>query len=898
MRFSRRFGEWLPDARVTLRRHERDGRDFDVPAPVDWSSARLDAWLDWAEATDLDGGEGGVGPAMQAYASNLARIGEDRALFDGPLAGPTFSDELHASMLLGLAAPSPPSTRSRPQVLDPTAPGGEAALGGVIARLRHASAARASASRLAALLDDVARAVEACDGPPDACVDPALNPKLARAARAAREAGAEDGLILDRIAEARAGVRLPSAGADMAAEPQPILVVGPDPSAAWLAWQDRDRQHRDWQDGDVTVVASPDGAMRSADVATAPAAFINAYAFLSEDGFDAEGFAAAVRLWTVALELEACRTAPRPESFPLALGIAGLADLLVSQGLAFGSQAGRSQLQTIMAAAAVASGLASAEMARRMGPCPAPAAAHAAELARLRDATLGLTHCDAPAAVLATRLMGELARGGTGSSLRNLHRLVVHDHRAAGLRLGLVATGPSPCANAVDWSETQDGETVAGLRGPIWRGARALGLDLAAVRHAGLGSRQLDDGDGVNRTTLAAAGFTVLEIGRVEAVLPKVRTLREAFTPGVLGEGFVHDVLGAAEDADVDVLALAGFDEEQIASSQRRILGDGTLADLPAAVRAVLVPGVDPTIEAVSGMSAALSTFTGAPVVAALTLQAHDGPDQAGRVIAEAFARGATAVRLHRPERAARVLRLPPAPDAVRSPPTERVVEKVVEVERARSRRRLPHRRKGYIQKASVGGHKVYLHTGEYDDGELGEIFIDMHKEGAAFRSLMNNFAIAISIGLQYGVPLDEFVDAFVFTRFEPAGAVTGNDTVRSATSILDYIFRELGVSYLDRHDLASSDAAQVDTDGLGRPSAAEAGPAEPMPAARFISKGFSRGAAPDNLLFLPSARSSAANSAPASDRDICPSCGDVALGYRGSRRVCQTCGEAPGEVG
>ena len=127
----------------------------------------------------------------------------------------------------------------------------------------------------------------------------------------------------------------------------------------------------------------------------------------------------------------------------------------------------------------------------------------------------------------------------------------------------------------------------------------------------------------------------------------------------------------------------------------------------------------------------------------------------------------------------------------------ERVVEKVIE--RDRTRRKLPDRRKGYIQKAAVGGHKVYIHTGEYDDGELGEIFIDMHKEGAAFRSLMNNFAIAISIGLQYGVPLDEFVDAFVFTRFEPAGRVTGNDSIRSATSILDYIFRELGVSYLDR---------------------------------------------------------------------------------------------------
>ena len=118
-------------------------------------------------------------------------------------------------------------------------------------------------------------------------------------------------------------------------------------------------------------------------------------------------------------------------------------------------------------------------------------------------------------------------------------------------------------------------------------------------------------------------------------------------------------------------------------------------------------------------------------------------------------------------------------------------------------RRRLPQRRKGYTQKAIVGGHKVYLRTGEYEDGRLGEIFIDMHKEGAAFRSLMNNFAIAISIGLQYGVPLEEFVEAFTFTRFEPAGMVEGNDTIKMATSILDYIFRELAISYLGRNDLA-----------------------------------------------------------------------------------------------
>ena len=118
-------------------------------------------------------------------------------------------------------------------------------------------------------------------------------------------------------------------------------------------------------------------------------------------------------------------------------------------------------------------------------------------------------------------------------------------------------------------------------------------------------------------------------------------------------------------------------------------------------------------------------------------------------------------------------------------------------------RYKMPDRRKGYIQKVSIGDHKIYLHTGEYDDGKVGEIFIDMNKEGELARSLMNNFAIAISLGLQYGVPLDEFVDAFIETKFEPSGEIRGNDRILNASSILDYIFRELAISYLNREDLA-----------------------------------------------------------------------------------------------
>ncbi len=172
----------------------------------------------------------------------------------------------------------------------------------------------------------------------------------------------------------------------------------------------------------------------------------------------------------------------------------------------------------------------------------------------------------------------------------------------------------------------------------------------------------------------------------------------------------------------------------------------------------------------------------------------------------------------------------------------EKIVERVVErIERIRERERLPDRRKGYTQKAVVGGHKVYLRTGEYVDGRLGEIFIDMHKEGAAFRSLMNNFAIAISVGLQYGVPLEEYVDAFTFTRFEPAGFVQGNDAIKNATSILDYIFRELAISYLGRTDLAHIDPTDIGHDVLGKGETQGRAP-QGAAQSKFVSSGFVRG--------------------------------------------------------
>ncbi|MFN3559060.1 MAG: TSCPD domain-containing protein [Brevundimonas sp.] len=469
------------------------------------------------------------------------------------------------------------------------------------------------------------------------------------------------------------------------------------------------------------------------------------------------------------------------------------------------------------------------------------------------------------------------------------------DDREAGLRLGA-----SPLT-ALDRFETADGEIERRLRPSLASAIAAAGGDVESAERHLLGRRTLVGAPGVDHAALRTHGFTDVELEGLELALAQVDRLEDAFRTPVLDAGFLRDVLGVEDQVEAGLLARLGFAAADVAAAEHHAFGAGGLADwadAPEALGDILsdLGGFE------TALSNALEPFSATPDLTPLAMDWRTPPSQAVRVLADAARDGRRAVRLRRAE--------PPVgplldlPDSAaqererRREPEVRSVERVIEkvVERDRTRRKLPDRRKGYIQKAAVGGHKVYIHTGEYEDGELGEIFIDMHKEGAAFRSLMNNFAIAISIGLQYGVPLDEFVDAFVFTRFEPAGRVTGNDSIKSATSILDYIFRELGVSYLDRQELANADAGPGDGLGVGDGEAAE-----PVPAARFISKGFARGVAPDNLVVLPfGQKRGAAPTTPVatSEAVACPACGDLALQERGGGWVCDTCGAAPSMQG
>ncbi len=209
-------------------------------------------------------------------------------------------------------------------------------------------------------------------------------------------------------------------------------------------------------------------------------------------------------------------------------------------------------------------------------------------------------------------------------------------------------------------------------------------------------------------------------------------------------------------------------------------------------------------------------------------------------------------------------------------------------------REKLPTRRLGYTQKARVGGQKLYLRTGEYSDGRLGEIFLDMHKEGATFRSLMNGFAIAISLGLQYGVPLEEFVDAFTFMKFEPAGPVEGNSRIKIATSILDYIFRELGVTYLKRDELAHVAAeAQAGAAGAVIEQAPEPAPIVEVELAAAVEAGLI-GATP-----APPAKTRGQLRSEAKCKgyvgESCPECGNFTMVRNGTCLKCETCGSTTG---
>ena len=558
----------------------------------------------------------------------------------------------------------------------------------------------------------------------------------------------------------------------------------------------------------------------------------------------------------------------------LGLGYANVGGYLMSAGIPYDSDAGRAFCGAISAIMTGICYRTSAEMAASRGAFAdyprnreamlrvmrnhrRAAYGEAAGYEALSVAPVPLDHAACPQANLidhAKRAWDEALQLGEAHGYRNAQVSVVAPTGTIGLVMDCDTTGIEPDFALVKFKKLAGGGYFKIINRAVPDALRTLGYreaDIAEIEAFAVGHGTLAQAPAINHGTLRARGFDDAALAKVEGALKSAFDIKFVFNKWTLGADFLTGALkipaDSLEDPAFDLLTALGFTKADIEAANVHVCGAMTLEGAPH-LKVEHYPVFDCanpcgrtgkrylSVESHIRMMAAAQPFISGAISKTinmpndasvedckasymlswqLALKANalyrdgsklsqplnsqlieDEGDDAEDAIADIIASNA-------PARAAAV--------------AERIVERVIErVQVVREREKLPHRRKGYTQKAVVGGHKVYLRTGEYGDGRLGEIFIDMHKEGAAFRSLMNNFAIAISLGLQYGVPLDEYVDAFTFTRFEPAGLVQGNDVIKNATSILDYVFRELAVSYIGRNDLAHVQPGDLAFDTLG----------------------------------------------------------------------------------
>ena len=579
----------------------------------------------------------------------------------------------------------------------------------------------------------------------------------------------------------------------------------------------------------------------------------------------------------------------------LGLGFANIGGLLMSAGTPYDSREGRAIAGAISAVMTGVSYATSAEMAGELGPFPEYAANRDAMLRVVRNHAraargesagyerLAIAPVPLDVAAIAQKDLAHAASRAWDDALamgkefgfRNAQATVIAPTGTIGLVMDCDTTGVEPDFALVKFKTLAGGGYFKIINRCVPEALANLGYseaeaDAIVAYAVGYGSLESFTGR-LNLDNLRAKGFGEEQISEIEAALESAFDIRFVFNKWTLGEEFCRDVLKlnpADMDApDFDMLKSLGFTKADIDAANLYVCGAMTLEGAPH-LKAEHLPVFDCanpcgrvgkralSVESHIRMMAAVQPFISGAISKTINMPNAASVKECGDAYMLSWKLGLKANALYRDgsklsqplattafnfedDMDDQIADMPHASQpTVQTIVTERIVERVVEKVRAREREKLPHRRKSYTQKAIVGGHKVYLHTGEYEDGRLGEIFIDMHKEGAAFRSLMNNFAIPISVGLQYGVPLEEFVEAFTFTRFEPAGLVIGNDSIKNATSVLDYIFRELGVSYLGRTDLAHvvPSADEDIGDGSGGGAAAEAA------IAKVASTGYLRG--------------------------------------------------------
>ena len=576
----------------------------------------------------------------------------------------------------------------------------------------------------------------------------------------------------------------------------------------------------------------------------------------------------------------------------LGLGFANIGGLLMAAGYSYDSDEARGLCGAISAVMTGRSYATSAEIASEVGTFPRYEDNADNMLRVMRNHRLAaygksegyeglsvlpvaLAHNDCPDKNLITAAMAawdDAVALGEKHGYRNAQSTVIAPTGTIGLVMDCDTTGIEPDFAIVKFKKLAGGGYFKIINRVVPEALSRLGYtknQQQDITRYAVGHGNLESCQSVSINALKDKGFTDAILAKLAGSLENAFDIKFAFNRYGLGDDFCRDTLGFTDeqlnDFDFNMLEALGFSKEEIEAANIHVCGAMTLEGAPHLDDAHLsifdcanVCGrIGKRFLSVSShitMMAASQPFISGAISKTINMPNNATVEECGKAYMQSWKLGLKANALYRdgsklsqPLSSALVDDddMEEFEDAVASPQAaavtpvvEKIVEKIIERERiirSEDRERLPHRRKGYTQKASVGGHKVYLRTGEYEDGRLGEIFIDMHKEGAAFRSLMNNFAIAVSIGLQYGVPLEEFVEAFTFTRFEPQGIVTGNDAIKMSTSILDYTFRELAISYLDRHDLGHVSMADLEMDTTG------GGEAQSALVNRVTSRGFIR---------------------------------------------------------
>ena len=608
-------------------------------------------------------------------------------------------------------------------------------------------------------------------------------------------------------------------------------------------------------------------------------ASMNLLTFLKDDEFQVEDYMHATRLWTVTLEISVTMAqfpspaiAQRSYDFrTLGLGYANIGGLLMNMGLGYDSDEGRAMCGVLTAIMTGVSYATSAEMAGELGPFPgykknadhmlrvirnhrkaAYGATTGYEAVNVKPVALDHANCPDPRLVdIAMSAWDEALKLGERHGYRNAQATVIAPTGTIGLVMDCDTTGIEPDFALVKFKKLAGGGYFKIINQSVPGALEKLGYSSAEIEEIvsyAVGHGSIGNAPAINHTSLAGHGFGVNELAKVEGALESAFDIRFVFNQWTLGEEFCTQVLGIPQDKlndpTFDLLRHLGYSKADIDAANDHVCGTMTLEGAPHLKQQhyAIFDCANPcgkkgkrflSVNSHITMMAAAQSFISGAISKTINMPNDATIEDCMKAYELSWSLGVKANALYRdgsklsqPLAAALVEDDEDAQEILESgTPTEKaavlaekIIEKVVVKEIVRSHReKMPQRRKGYTQKAIVGGHKVYLRTGEYEDGNLGEIFIDMHKEGAGFRAMMNNFAIAVSVGLQYGVPLEEFVDAFTFTKFEPAGMVQGNDSIKNATSILDYVFRELAVSYLDRTDLAHVKPEGASFDDLGR---------------------------------------------------------------------------------